>query len=176
MGLIETLFGDLLILLMQSSLVRWGVALAASLWVWIIGDQDARFRRFYLLAPFLVAGLVQLADPLLSGGPGGAGGRLSQLLAVQEAARRLASVLGLGAIALALVLGLMRGIGFAIGVAILLAAYFVEGFGARSVESMVSYQAISQFLMLLPTVLLVLLTAYGLGASIRCFRESRRAE
>lgn len=170
MSMFEALFGDLLLVLTQQSLVRWGVALAASLWVWLIGDEDARLRKFYLLAPFVIAALVQLNDVVM---PGGAGGKLSQLLVVQDAARKIASPIGFGAIALAAVLGFMRGIGFAIGVALLLCAYFVEGFGVKG-EGTFSMQALSQLLMLLPTVLVVLLTAYGLGASFRRFRESRR--
>ncbi len=174
MGLIEALFGDLLLLLMQSSLVRWGVALAASLWVWLIGDEEARGRRFYLLAPFLVAGLVEAWNAFEQSGAGAAGGRISHLLIVQEAARKLASLIGLGAIVLAAILGAMRGIGFAIGVAILLAAYFTEGFSAGAVQRAGSSAAFAQALTLLPTVLVVVLTAYGFGASFRRFRESRR--
>lgn len=168
--MIEALFGDLLLLLTQHSLVRWGVALAASLWVWMIGDEDARLRRFYLLAPFLIAGLVQLGDVVVPGG-----GKLSQLLVVQEAAGKIASLIGLGATVLAVILGFMRGIGFAIAVALLLCAYFVEGFGIKGGEGALSMQAVSQFLMLLPTVLVVLLTAYGIGASFRRVRERRSA-
>lgn len=171
MNMIEALFGDLLLVLTQQSLVRWCVALAASLWVWLIGDEDARLRKFYLLAPFVIAALVQLNDVVM---PGGASGKLSQLLVVQDAARKIASPIGFAAIALAAVLGFMRGIGFAIGVALLLCAYFVEGFGVKGGEGAFSMQALSQLLMLLPTVLVVLLTSYGLGASFRRFRESRR--
>lgn len=169
MGMMDGLFGDLFLILTQQPLVRWGIALAASLWVWVIGDEDARLRRFYLLAPFLLAGLVHLGDYVAPGT-----GKLSQLLVVQEAARRMASLVGLGAILLAVVLGLMRGIGFAIGVAVLLCAFFVEGFGTKGGEGGFPMQAATQGLMLLPTVLLVLLTAYGIGASFRRFRESRR--
>jgi hypothetical protein len=174
MSMIEALFGDLLLVLMQHSLVRWGVALAASLWVWLIGDEDARLRRLYLLAPFLVAGLVEVWNAYEQVGAAGAGNRLSQLLAVQEAARKIASPIGLGVIALTALLGYMRGIGFAIGVAILLSAYFVEGFVAREGGHAGLGTGITQIFILLPTVLVVLLTAYGLGASIRRFRESRR--
>jgi hypothetical protein len=170
MGGLESLLGDLVLVLMQQPLVRWGVALAASLWVWLIGDEDARLRRFYLLAPFLVAGFVELSETLFAA----QGNRLSQLLVVQEAARKLASAVGFGAIVLAAILGFMRGIGFAIGVALLLCAYFVDGFAAREGQHAFSGASISQLLMLLPTVLVVLLTAYGLGASFRRFRESRR--
>lgn len=173
MGMIEALFGDLLLLLMQQPLVRWGVALAASLWVWLIGDEDARGRRFYLLAPFMVAGLVEVWNAVEQSGAG-AGGRISHLLIVQEAARKLASLIGLGAILLAVILGMMRGIGFAIGVAVLLAAYFTEGFSAGAVQKVGSSAAFSQALTLLPTVLVVVLTAYGIGASIRRARERRR--
>ncbi len=74
MNMIEALFGDLLLVLTQQSLVRWCVALAASLWVWLIGDEDARLRKFYLLAPFVIAALVQLNDVVM---PGGASGKLS---------------------------------------------------------------------------------------------------
>jgi hypothetical protein len=169
MSMIEAFFGDLLLLLMQHSLVRWGVALAASLWVWLIGDEDARLRKFYLFAPFLIAAFVQFGDALMPGS-----GKISQLLVVQETAGKMASLIGLGAIVLAAILGLMRGIGFAIGVAVLLCAYFVEGFGMKSGEAAFSSAAISQILMLLPTVLVVLLTSYGIGASFRRFRESRR--
>lgn len=168
MGLIEPLFGDLLLLLMQNSIVRWGIALAASLWVWLIGDEEARLRKLYLLAPFIVAGLVELAD--MTGGTQGS--RLSQLLIVQDAARRLASLVGFGAILLTLVLGYMRGIGFALGVAVLLCAYFVDGFSAKDAQR-AFLAAVPQVLMLLPTVLVVLLTSYGLGASLRRARENR---
>ena len=171
MSMIEALFGDLLLVLMQQPLVRWGMALAASLWVWIIGDEDARLRRFYLFAPFLIAAFVQFGDSVLPG----SGGKLSQLLAVQDAVRMMASLIGFGAIVLAAILGLMRGIGFAIGVALLLCAYFVEGGGPKGGEGAFSAAAVSQMLMLLPTVLVVLLTAYGIGASFRRFRESRRS-
>lgn len=168
MGMIEALFGDLLLLLMQNSIVRWGVALAASLWVWLIGDEDARLRKLYLLAPFVVAGLVELAN-VAGEGPGG---RLSQLIVVQDAARRLASLVGFAAILLALVLGYMRGIGFALGVAVLLCAYFVDGFSAKDAQR-AFLAAVPQVLMLLPTVLVVLLTAYGIGATLRRARENR---
>jgi hypothetical protein len=170
MGLFESFLGDLVLVLMQQPLVRWGLALAASLWVWMIGDEDARLRRFYLLAPFFVAGFVEVSEILFAG----QGSRLSQLLVVQEAARRLASLIGLGAIILAAILGYMRGIGFAIGVAVLLCAYFVDGFTAREAQRAFSSAAVAQLLMLLPTVLVLMLTAYGFGASFRRFRESRR--
>lgn len=166
MTLLENLLGDLTLVLMQHSLVRWSVALAASLWVWMIGDRDARLRLLYLLAPFAIAVFVEVSA-LFRSGPGGP---LSQLLVVQEAARRIASPVGLGAIGLVAILGFMRGIGFAIGVALLLTAYFTDisrgreaGFGGALVQAM----------MLLPSVLTVLLTAYGIGASIRRFRERR---
>ncbi|KAF0231049.1 MAG: hypothetical protein FD175_918 [Beijerinckiaceae bacterium] len=169
MSMIEAWFGDLLLLLMQQPLVRWGVALAASLWVWLIGDEDARLRKFYLFAPFLIAAFVQFGDAVIPGSS-----KISQLLVVQEAAGKMASLIGLGAIVLAAILGLMRGIGFAIGVAVLLCAYFVEGFGAKGGEGGFPAQAFGQLLMLLPTVLVVLLTAYGIGASFRRFKEQRR--
>lgn len=175
MNLLESLFSDLVLTLLQQPLLRWGIALAASLWVWLIGDEDARLRRFYLLAPFLVAGLVEMSDATFSGGSGGASGKLSQYLAVVESARRIVSPIGFGAIALALILGLMRGIGFAIGVALLLTAYFVRGVGEGGLRAL-SGEALSQGFMLLPTVLIVLLTAYGIGASFRRFREYRRAD
>lgn len=168
MGLIEALFGDLTLALMQNPLVRWGVALGASLWVWLIGDPYARGRRFYLLAPFLVAGAVEIWNAV------GQGGTLTHLLTVQEAARKLASFVGLGAILAGVILGAMRGIGFAIGVAILIAAYFTEGFSAGAVQRGISGAAMSQALTLLPTVLVVILTAYGIGATIRRSRERRR--
>lgn len=168
MTMIEGLFGDLFLVLMQHSLVRWGLALAASLWVWLIGDEDARLRKFYLFAPFLIAAFVQFGDALIPGS-----GKISQLLAVQETAGKMASLIGLGAILLAAMLGFMRGIGFAIGVALLLCAYFVEGFGMKGGEMAFSAAAISKMIMLLPTVLVVLLTSYGIGASFRRVREAR---
>jgi hypothetical protein len=175
MNLLESLFSDLVLMLMQQPLLRWGIALAASLWVWLIGDEDARFRPFYLMAPFLVAGFIEFSDIVLGGGSTGQGGKLSQYLIVVEGARKVISPIGLGAVVLAVILGLMRGIGFAIGVAVLLCAYFVRG-GGQGGEGLrsLSTEAVTQGLMLLPTILVVLLTAYGLGASFRRLREYRR--
>jgi len=175
MTLLESSFSDLVLMLLQQPMLRWGIALAASLWVWLIGDEDARLRRFYLLAPFMVAGLIEASDALFSGGSTGQAGRLSQYLAVVESARRIISPIGLGAMALSLVLGLMRGIGFAIGVALLLTVYFVRGAGEGGLRAL-SGEALMQGLMLLPTVLILLLTAYGIGASFRRLREYRRDE
>ncbi len=172
MGILETFLGDLQQMVMQQQLLRWGLALAASLWVWLIGDEYARGRRFYLLAPFAVAGLIEVWN-LLEAGPM-AGGKISQLLVVQEAARKIASPIGLGAVLLAAILGYMRGIGFAIGVAVLLAAYFVDGIVAKEGQRVLSFGGLSQMLLLLPTILLVMLTSYGIGASFRRFRENHR--
>ena len=174
MGILEALLGDLLQVLMQQQLVRWGLALAASLWVWLIGDEYARLRRFYLLAPFAVAGLIEVWNLVETSAGPMAGAKISQLLVVQEAARKIASPIGLGAVLLAAILGYMRGIGFAIGVAILLAAYFVDGIVAKEGQRVLSFAGLSQMLLLLPTILLVMQTSYGIGASFRRFRENRR--
>ena len=160
MTLLENLFGDLTLVLLQNGLARWGAALAASLWVWLIGDEEARLRRFYLFAPFAVAALIE-AVAFIGGGPGG---MLSRLLAVQEAAAKIASPAGLGAVLIAALLGYLRGIGFVVALAVLVAAYLSGGLGNHALAGL--WQGLS----LLPTLLAVLLMAYGIGATVRRVR------
>lgn len=165
---LESLLGDFVTMLTQHGLARWGVALAASLWVWMIGDEDARLRKLYLLAPFAIAGLAELAALM----PSRPGGGLSQLILVQDMARKIGSPVGFGGMLVALVLGYMRGIGFAFGVAVLLSVYFGDGLQWRGMGGgeLVAMQGFT----LAATITTVLLTAYGLGATFRKLRERRR--
>jgi hypothetical protein len=177
MTLIEAPIADLLLALMQSPLTRWGVALAASFWVWLVGDEDAQFRRVYLFAPFCVAGVIEVLDLLVLGASEqktAQGGWFPVYLMASDALQRLFSPVGLVALVLAPILGFKRGIGFVFGMGILLSAYFADSAG-QGANTFFSLPVLRMIAMQLPAILFVLLVFYGLGASARRFWEARHA-
>ena len=173
MGLIEAPFGDLVLGIMQNPYVRWSVAVLVTLWVWIVGYEDARGRKLYLAAPLIAALLIQIVDSLFlgAGGPKNvAGGWFEHYLVAMEALKRIASLIGVLAIFAALAFGYMRVIG---GVALLIvmtSAYFADQMMPQA-KNFFSGPVFAQMLALAPAVLIVLLTAYGLGATARHLRE-----
>jgi hypothetical protein len=173
MGMIEAPFGDLVLGIMQNPYVRWPTALAVALGVWGVGDEDARFRRFYLAAPLGLAIVIQLIDSLFLGsatGKSGQGGWFEHYLSAMEALRRLASVIGVGAMIAAIIFGFTRMLGGTLLLTLLLAAYFADQMMPQA-KSFFSGPVFAQVLALLPAVILVLLTAYGVGATLRHLRE-----
>lgn len=173
MGLIEAPFGDLVLGIMQNPYVRWSVAAAVTLWVWIVGYEDARLRKVYLAAPVLIALLIQIIDSLFLGAGGAKnaqGGWFEHYLAAIEALRRIASVVGVGAILAALLLGYTRMIGGVLILVVLSSAYFADQMMPQA-KSFFSGPVFAQMLALAPAVIVVLLTAYGLGATVSHLRE-----
>lgn len=167
--MIEAPFADLVLGIMQNASVRWVVALLAALWVWIIGDEDARGRNLYIGAPLAVALVIQLVDSLVLGA-GGKSGWLDVHLAALEALARLASVVGLLAILGALVCGFTRMIGGVYLLIVLMCAFAADQLMPQA-KSFFSAPVFAKMLSLAPAVLIVLLTAYGLGATLRYLRE-----
>lgn len=173
--MIEAFLGDALLAILQQPVVRWGLALGIAFWVWMIADEDARLRRLYLVAPFVLAGIIEVADGLFFGrysGGGGTGGWLPIYLQAMEGVRIFVGLLGLGALLLAGFTGFRRGLGFCLGLAVLLAAYLADQMGGGR-GSFFSLQVLGNTLLMLPPVLAMLLVAYGLGATLRCARELR---
>jgi hypothetical protein len=173
MGMIEAPFGDLVLGIMQNPYVRWSAGFIVMLWVWLVGDQDARFRRFYLVAPLAVALLLQVVDSLFLGaatGKSGQGGWFEHYLSAMEALRRIASLIGVGAILGAVVCGFTRMLGGTLLMMVLLCAFFADQMMPQA-KSFFSGPVFAQMLALLPSVSIVLLTAYGVGATLRHLRE-----
>jgi hypothetical protein len=174
--MIEGLLGDILLAILQHPLVRWSLALGIGFWVWIVADEDARLKKLYLAAPFLLAGLIEVADSLFLGrhsGGGGTGGWLPIYLQAMEGVRIFVGLMGLGALMLAGFTGYKRGIGFCLGLAILLSAYLADQMGGGK-GNFFSFTVLGNTLLMLPPVLALLLIAYGLGATLRSARELRR--
>lgn len=173
MGLIEAPFGDLVLGIMQNPYVRWSVASVVTLWVWIVGYHDARLRKVYLAGPLVIALLIQLVDSLFLGaatGRSGQGGWFEHYLVAIEALKRIASPIGIAAILAALLLGYARMIGGVLLLVVLSSAYFADQMMPQA-KSFFSGPVFAQMLALAPAVIIVLLTAYGLGATASHLRE-----
>ncbi|MCA3612593.1 MAG: hypothetical protein IOC55_09305 [Methylobacterium sp.] len=174
--MIEAILGDILLAILQQPVVRWSLALGIGFWVWMVADERARLRKLYLAAPFLLAGLIEVFDSLFFGrnsGGGGTGGWLPIYLQAIEAVRFFPGLAGLGALLIAAFTGFRRGLGLCFGLAVLLAAYLADQTGDGH-GSFFSLAVLGNTLLMLPPVLLLLLIAYGLGATLRSMREMRR--
>ncbi len=172
MGLIEAPFGDLVFGIMQNPFLRWGAAGAAALWVGLVGSRRARGRPLYILAPLFLAALIQYADRLFPEAGLGRGRSLDQYLAAVEALRNLASLVGAGAIVAAFLCGLLRLFGGVLLVILLAAAFFAAQMPPQG-RGVFSAPVFAQMLALLPAVFIVLLTAYGIGGTLRHLGERR---
>jgi len=173
--MIEAILGDILLAILQQPVVRWSLALGIGFWVWMVADEQARLRKLYLAAPFLLAGLIEVFDSLFFGrnSGGGTGGWLPIYLKAIEGVRFFAGLAGLGALLIAAFTGFRRGLGFCFGLAVLLAAYLADQTGDGQ-GSFFSLAVLGNTLLMLPPVLALLLIAYGLGATLRSMREMRR--
>lgn len=173
--MIEAFLGDVLLAILQQPVVRWSLALGIAFWVWIVADEEAPLRKLYLVGPFLLAGVIEIADSLFLGrnsGGGGTGGWLPIYLQAMEGVRIFVGWLGLLALLLAAFTGYKRGIGFCLGLAVLLSAYLADQMGGGR-GSFFSLAVLGNTLLMLPPVLAMLLVAYGLGATLRSVRELR---
>lgn len=169
MSILETAFGDFILALLQTATFRWVMALIAAFWVWLCGERESDWRWGFILAPLMAAGLVEIID--LRTAPGG---WLPLFVAVKEALKHLASPLGLITILCAMALGGWRAFAFLVAMAAFTTFYVAERqVGAG--QSFLSFDYVKTALSMLPAILLVQLTFYGFGASIRRFVEFRRA-
>jgi hypothetical protein len=172
--MIEAILGDILLAILQQPGVRWSLALGIGFWVWMVADERARLRKLYLAAPFLLAAVIEIVDSLLLGRhSGGSVGWLPIYLQAMEGVRIFVGLLGLAALALAAFTGFKRGLGFCLGLGVLLAAYLSDQMGGGR-GNFFSLRVLGNTLLMLPPVLALLLIAYGLGATIRSVRELRR--
>ncbi len=173
--MIEAFLGDVLLAILQQPVVRWSLALGIAFWVWMVADEDAQLRKLYLAGPFILAGIIEVADSLFFGrnsGGGGTGGWLPIYLQAMEGVRLFVGWMGLFALLLAAFTGVKRGLGFCFGLAVLLAAYLADQMGGGR-GSFFSLTVLGNTLLMLPPVLALLLMAYGLGATFRSARELR---
>ncbi|MCE2934070.1 MAG: hypothetical protein LW833_14095 [Hyphomicrobiales bacterium] len=173
--MIEGFLGDVLLAILQQPMARWSLALGIGFWVWMVADEEARLRKLYLAGPFVLAGLIEVYDSLFFGRNSGGGsvGWLPIYLQAMEGVRIFVGFLGLAALALAAFTGFKRGLGFCLGLGVLLAAYLADQMGGGQ-GSFFSLRVLGNTLLMLPPVLALLLIAYGLGATIRSVRELRR--
>ena len=174
--MIEGFLGDVLLAILQQPMARWSLALGIGFWVWMVADEEARLRKLYLAGPFVLAGLIEVYDSLFFGrnsGGGGTGGWLPIYLQAMEGVRIFVGFLGLAALALAAFTGFRRGLGFCLGLGVLLAAYLADQMGGGQ-GNFFSLRVLGNTLLMLPPVLALLLIAYGLGATFRSVRELRR--
>ncbi|MCU0819000.1 MAG: hypothetical protein MUF11_06770 [Beijerinckiaceae bacterium] len=172
--MIEAFLGDVILAILQQPVVRWSLALGIAFWVWMVSDEDAQLRKLYLAGPFLLAGVIEIADSLFFGrnSGGGTSGWLAIYLQAMEGVRLFVGLLGLVALLLAAFTGFKRGLGFCFGLAVLLAAYLADQMGGGR-GSFFSLTVLGNTLLMLPPVLALLLVAYGLGATLRSARELR---
>lgn len=174
MTILETLFGDFLLGLIQSPWFRWGMAFVASFWVWATGNRHAVLRLGYLLAPFVLAVIIELIDLRWFGAGGPQGGWFPVVIWSKEALRSLSTLVGFGTLLFAAFLGLTRGIGYLFTMSAFVTAYFAEKQIAPGV-SFFSGELFGTLVAMLPAILIVHLTFYGIGALIRRFWEKRHA-
>ena len=172
MTILESLFSDAMLALMRSPTARWGTAFAVSLLVWIAGRSSARFRSTYIVLPFIAAAAIEILDSRFFSVPGQKSGWFPLYLWSGEAFRKLASWIGLAAMALAVFLGYLRGFGFLLTLAGFAAAYVAEPLLVAGV-GMFSFALVGTVAALMPAVLMVLLSFYGFGALIRSFKDRR---
>ena len=174
MSILETLFGDFLLGLIQSPLFRWGMAFVASFWVWVAGSRRATLRLGYVLAPFVLALVIELVDLRWFGAGGPKGGWFPVVIWSKEALRQLSTVAGLGTLLFAVFLGMTRGIGYLLAMSIFVTAYFAERQIAPGV-SFFSGELVGTLVAMLPALVIVHLIFYGIGALLRRFWEKRYA-
>lgn len=173
--MIEAILGDILLAILQQPVVRWSLALGIAFWVWMVADEDAPLRKLYLVGPFLLAAAIEVADSLFFGrnSGGGTGGWLPIYLQAMEGVQIFVGFLGLAALALAAFTGFRRGLGFCLGLGVLIAAYLADQIGGGR-GSFFSLKVLGNTVLMLPPVLALLLIAYGVGATLRSVRELRR--
>lgn len=170
---LEALYSDLLIALTQSTAFRWGAALAVAAWIWLIGRAGTPWRLATLLAPFLVAGVLEVLDQLVVGpARGGQGGWLGFHLQSQAVFARLISLDGAVFLGLALLFGYLRRVSLLVllclGTAVYL-RYAIHGAG----EVLLSAPVAQWLLVAMPTVVLALAALFSLGATFRLIAAVR---
>jgi hypothetical protein len=172
---LEALFSDLLIALTQSTGFRWGLAAAVSLWIWLIGRSATPWRVAALLAPFLAAAILEGLDQFVVGpGSGAQSGWLYFYLQSQVAFSRLLSVDGALLLLLAVVFGFLHRFSLAILLCLATALYLRYAIYGAS-EVLLSGVVGRWLLVVLPTVLIVILGLYSLGATLRLIVAVRQA-
>lgn len=172
---LEALFSDLLIALTQSPAFRWGAAVAVSLWIWLIGRSGTPWRVAALLAPFLAAAILEVLDQLVVGpGSGPQSGWLNFYLHSQAAIHRLISLDGALLLLLAALFGYLHRFSLAVLLCLGTAIYLRYAIYGAS-EVLLSGAVAQWLLVVMPTVLIAVLGAYSLGATIRLITAVRQA-
>ncbi|MCZ8187704.1 MAG: hypothetical protein O9308_15100 [Beijerinckiaceae bacterium] len=172
---LEALYSDLLIALTQSTMFRWGLAVAVSIWIWLIGKAGTPWRVAALLSPFLAAGILEGLDQLVIGpGQGAQSGWLSFYLQSQAAFHRLISLDGAVFLILALLFGFIHRFSLAVLLCLGTALYLRYAIHGAS-EVLLSWPVAQWLLVVMPTVLIAILGLYSLGATLRLITAVRQA-
>lgn len=172
---LEALYSDLLIALTQTPAFRWATAGAISLWIWVIGRSGTPWRVAALLAPFLAAAILEVLDQLVVGpGAGAQSGWLSFYLQSQAVFSRLISLDGALLMLLALLFGFIHRFSLAVLLCLGVAVYL--RYAIHGASEVLLSPAVAWWLMTaMPTVLIVVLGLYSLGATLRLITAVRQA-